>query len=150
MIRAVIDTNVIISGTFWNGVPRQILKASNQGTFTLISSMALLNELERVLNYDKFAGFFAAWDESPAVIIRRYQQMIEVVESIHLPDDAVRDPKDVMVLEAALGGKALSVVTPTCSRLLKLMKVSTLLPRCVFLKFWVKHHPRKVKWSCHD
>lgn len=111
MIRAVIDTNVIISGTFWNGVPRQILKASNQGTFTLISSMALLNELERVLNYDKFAGFFAAWDESPAVIIRRYQQMIEVVESIHLPDDAVRDPKDVMVLEAALGGKATHLVS---------------------------------------
>jgi predicted nucleic acid-binding protein len=43
-MRAVIDTNVFVSGIFWAGPPRQILVAWQTGRFKLVLSSAILEE----------------------------------------------------------------------------------------------------------
>lgn len=45
MIRAVLDTNVIVSGLGWGGAPGQVLEAARTGRFITVTSPALLTEV---------------------------------------------------------------------------------------------------------
>ncbi len=45
----VIDTNVLISGIFWGGIPYKILKFWIQGKYQVIFTVETLNECVRVL-----------------------------------------------------------------------------------------------------
>jgi hypothetical protein len=47
-VRAVIDTNVLLSGLIWFGTPHKLIEQVRAGTLTLISSPALLAELADV------------------------------------------------------------------------------------------------------
>ena len=53
-MRAVVDTNVLLSGFFWSGRPHALMEQIRAGALTLISSPALLAELAEVLNRPKF------------------------------------------------------------------------------------------------
>jgi predicted nucleic acid-binding protein len=52
-IKAILDTNVLISGVFWKGPPFEILKAWQEQRFRLAISLPILEEYRRVL--DEFA-----------------------------------------------------------------------------------------------
>jgi len=45
MIRAVLDTNTIISGLFWQGAPRTVLHAATLQVYTMLLSEELVTEL---------------------------------------------------------------------------------------------------------
>ena len=52
MIRAVVDTNVLVSGIISEqGAPRQIVNAWYQRQFTLLTSALIIAEVMRVLHY---------------------------------------------------------------------------------------------------
>ena len=52
-MRAVIDTNVLLSALLWGGTPHDLMEHVRNGTVTLISSPALLAELARVIDRPK-------------------------------------------------------------------------------------------------
>ena len=128
----VLDTNVLISGLLFTGTPRKILDAALLGKLELVTSLDLLNELERVLK-DKFSntGIEVA-------------QMLEIVMNaavISIPTEIVEaikdDPADNRVLECAVSGKA-EVIISGDKHLLKLKKfrdIPILTPR-EFLGYW--------------
>lgn len=47
-LKAVMDTNVFVSGVFFSGPPYQILKAWQSGEFELVVSHDILDEYRRV------------------------------------------------------------------------------------------------------
>lgn len=49
-IKAILDTNVVISGIFWKGTPLEILKAWQRQRFHLALSLPILDEYRRVLD----------------------------------------------------------------------------------------------------
>jgi len=49
-IKAILDTNVIVSGVFWMGAPFEILEAWQKRRFLLAISLPILNEYRRVLD----------------------------------------------------------------------------------------------------
>lgn len=49
MITAVLDTNVLISGAFWLGPPKEVIHQAKLGFFQAVTSPALLAELRDVL-----------------------------------------------------------------------------------------------------
>jgi hypothetical protein len=49
-IKAILDTNIVISGIFWKGVPFEILKAWQEHRFCLALTLPILNEYRRVLD----------------------------------------------------------------------------------------------------
>ena len=53
-IRAVLDTNVVLSGLFWHGTPHTLLDRVREGTLIFISSPALLAELVEVIARPKY------------------------------------------------------------------------------------------------
>jgi uncharacterized protein len=59
-VRVVLDTNVVVSGFLWDGVPRQLLQASRENRLRLFTSTPLLLELTDILGRAKFARRVAA------------------------------------------------------------------------------------------
>ena len=59
-VRAVVDTNVLLSGLFWRGRPHALMERVRTGALTLISSPALLAELAEVMNRPKFQVILAS------------------------------------------------------------------------------------------
>ncbi len=51
---SVLDTNVLISGILWRGVPFQLLRWAEEGKLGIYSSLDIMAEVYRVLHYPKF------------------------------------------------------------------------------------------------
>ena len=58
-MRAVLDTNVLLSGLFWHGAPHALLERVRDSALTLVSSPALLAELAEVIGRAKFDSILA-------------------------------------------------------------------------------------------
>ena len=57
MLNAVLDTNVIVSGTITDhGAPFDVLEKWRNGEFVLVVSEPILQEVDRVLHYPKIKG----------------------------------------------------------------------------------------------
>ena len=55
-MRLVLDTNIVVSGLIWGGVPRQLLDMARDKHVTLLTNSALLDELADVFGRGKFAA----------------------------------------------------------------------------------------------
>ncbi len=108
MITAVLDTNVLISGTFWLGPPKEVLRRAKQGHFQAVISPALLAELHDVLTR-KDKPFRLSMTEAKHVAADLLSHANVVRPKAHVT--ICRDPADNRVLECALEAKVNFVVT---------------------------------------
>jgi len=53
-LRAVMDTNVLVSGVLWRGVPFELLRWAEKNSLVIYASLEILAEVHRVLHYPKF------------------------------------------------------------------------------------------------
>ena len=111
MKRVTVDTNVLISATFWRGIPKQVIQTFEAGKAVLVLSDEILAEFERKLRHKKFANELAEAGLSVEVIFSGVRSMSELALPADVPEDAVRDPKDRMILACAVGGKADIIVS---------------------------------------
>ncbi len=115
-MRVVLDTNILVSAFFWEGNERKILLKCKKRKLNSITSLEILNELEKVLKI-KF--------RIPENIVRDYSKEILYFSEIVFPlgelDIIKEDPTDNIILETALIGKANILVTGN-KHLLKLKK----------------------------
>ena len=105
-MRFVIDTNLLVSGILFPGLPRQLLNAARAGEFELCTSEALLTELLDVLGRAKFADRLAQTDLSPEHLVDDVRRLAYVVAPSNVPRVVPTDPDDDHVLAAALAGAA--------------------------------------------
>ena len=107
-MRVVIDTNVLISATFWPGKPKQLLNQVRRGAITFLTSEILLAELKEVLTRED-KPFKLSAEESERVLgaIRNLAEIIEPHSSVTV----CRDDADNRVLECALDGRADWIIT---------------------------------------
>lgn len=110
-MRAVIDTNVLLSGLLWHGTPHLLLEHVRNGVVTLLSSPALLAELDRVIDRPKFDVILARSNTSRAQTLAEVRQLAEVVDPPPLPQPVCRDPDDDAVLALASAAQADCVVS---------------------------------------
>jgi len=111
-IRAVLDTNVLVSGLVAKeGPPGRILDAWLQGRFVLVTSLYLVEELTHVLSYPRIAGRLRLDNEELAAILAALLSRAEVVpDHLHLPG-VTRDPKDDAAVACAREGQAGYIVS---------------------------------------
>ncbi|TAL54982.1 MAG: putative toxin-antitoxin system toxin component, PIN family [Nanoarchaeota archaeon] len=106
-MRVVLDTNVFISGIFWNGDSRWIISAWKTGSFQLVASKEIISEITRVLKDFKI--------KMPDNMIKNWVSLIESNSLVVEPKEKIRavkdDPKDDMFIEAAVTGKAEFIVS---------------------------------------
>jgi uncharacterized protein len=107
----VLDTNIIISGLFWQGPPRTILRSATFQDFVMLMSVELLAELQIVLSRDKFKAVCEALSKTPEQLALELHELADIVPSSNIPPATVRDPKDHIVLACAVGGLADCIVS---------------------------------------
>jgi putative PIN family toxin of toxin-antitoxin system len=106
VIVVVLDPNTLVSGFGWSGPPSVIVDAVLAGELLLVSSVALLDELDRVLRDPKLAAVFP----DPAGIIERVRAIAEVVEP-GTTLNIVADEPDNRILEAAAEARVDAIVS---------------------------------------
>ena len=108
-MKVVLDTNLIVSGIGWGGTPGRVWDALRAGQHQIVTSLALLEELERVLAYPRLSSltkdpiFPEVWEwlHQPEHLVYPTETLLVIVE----------DPPDNRLLEAAVAGKADVIVS---------------------------------------
>ncbi|MEX1176870.1 MAG: putative toxin-antitoxin system toxin component, PIN family [Nitriliruptor sp.] len=104
MIRAVLDTNTIVSGLGWGGTPGAVLDAALAGQFDLITSIALLDELQRVLTYPKLQA-----------VIGQPSGLVELITLAAIVGEPPRPSTSSGTPTTTVSSKLHSPATPTSS-----------------------------------
>ena len=107
-MRAIIDTNVFVSGIFWEGnFCSQIIDKWKNKKFKLVSSMEILDELAKTLRDFKI--------QMPDDMIEKWRNLIIensiIVEPTIKPNIIKEDPDDNKFLEAGVVGKANLIIS---------------------------------------
>jgi putative PIN family toxin of toxin-antitoxin system len=110
-VRAVVDTNVLLSGLFWRGRPHALLEQVRAGALTLISSPALLAELTEVMNRPKFQVILARSETDPEQTLGELRQLAEIIDPPPLMAPVSRDSSDDAVLALAAASQADVIIT---------------------------------------
>jgi putative PIN family toxin of toxin-antitoxin system len=111
-LRAVIDTNLFISGLFAkDSLSAQLQDLWINQDFELITSVEIIKEISRVLNYPRIQERFKPREEN----IRRFFRLIfrkaVISKDIYQIDKIVADPTDNKFLACALEKKADYIVS---------------------------------------
>lgn len=110
-MRAVIDTNVLLSGLFWHGAPHALLAQVRAGAVVLVSSPTLLAELADVIGHAKFDAILTRSDTSRERSLTELRQLAEVIEPPPLPQPVCRDPDDDAVLALGIAAQVDMIVS---------------------------------------
>ena len=108
MMRVVLDTNIFISGIFWEGnYCSQIIDSWREGKIMLVSSLDMVQELLDTIRDFKI--------EMPEEMIQEWRTMIIENSVMIVPttklDIVKNDPDDNKFFEAAVAGKAQYIVS---------------------------------------
>ena len=106
MIRIVADTNIYISALMFGGPPGVFLDLALKRAFQLVTSAALLDELD-----EKLRGKFAVALEDAQIIRGRLESAASLVVPGFVLSVIADDPDDNRVLECAVAGKADVIVS---------------------------------------
>ncbi len=118
-MRVVADTNIVVSGLLWRGLPRRVLDAARDRIIELFTSAVLLEELEDVLSREKFAVRLESANVTAHELVLGYAALATIVEAEFIEPVILADPDDNAVLACALAAQC-EVITSGDSHLLDL------------------------------
>ena len=137
MKKAVVDTNVLISGLFWEGTPKKVIdKFRYDPDHKMIFSPELIHELR-----SKLLVKFKMKPEIVTGIVSRITQYSELVNPKFLTE-ICRDKNDNMVLDTALAGNADYIISGDRD-LLTLKEFNGI--KIVTPGQFIPHSPRRVR-----
>lgn len=110
-MRAVLDTNVLLSGLLWHGAPHALFEQVRAGGLTLVMSPSLFIEFCGVARRAKFQAAMVRSGTSTDMLVRELHRLAEFVEPGRLPGPVSRDPDDDLVLAAAVTGQVDFIVS---------------------------------------
>lgn len=110
--RAVIDTNVLVSGLISEqGPPRLIVDAWLADRFLLVTSLYQVEELHHVLTYPRIASRIRLEEEELELLLAALLSQAELVSGRLQLCGVTRDPKDDSIVSCAAEGKVDFIVS---------------------------------------
>lgn len=106
-MRVVVDTNVLVSGIIFGGIPGRILDAWIEKRFELVASPDIVDEYTRV--GERLGQRHAKADVRPVLAL--IARSAEIVSSVPLPVSVCEDPDDDKFLACALTAEADLIVS---------------------------------------
>lgn len=111
-VRIVLDTNVVLSALFGRGAPFRLLSSARQREpVTLVTSLALLEELVQALERPAPAMRLAAVDRTPRQVLADYVGAVSLVTPRAVPPIVAADPDDDHVIAVAVAAAADLIVS---------------------------------------
>jgi putative PIN family toxin of toxin-antitoxin system len=106
-LKIVLDTNVLVSGFFYHGVPNTVFKRWLNGDFQVCVSAVILEEYDRAMKEMalKFQG--VETDE----VLGMIRSQVIVVQETAFGEHVCTDPDDDKFLACAIEAQALLIVT---------------------------------------
>lgn len=112
MLKAVLDTNVIVSGTIVKrGVPYRLLTAWRGREWNLVTSPQILREVQQVLGLPKISGRYGLTGQDITDLIGLFEHRATVVPGHLKIARTARDPEDDHILACAKEGQADYIVS---------------------------------------
>lgn len=105
-MRVVLDTNVLISGLLWSGLPSRCVAVCLDRIVDLVTADEILTELR-----GKLVGKFHVTDAAADDTVTRFRRSGTVVALTGRHGWVLTDPDDDKFVEAALLGKAEAIVS---------------------------------------
>ncbi len=118
-MKVVLDTNVLVSGTFWIGKSFEVINSIELKSIKLILSKELIDEYNEVINREEIIDKIENKNLIMNETIKKIISDAEIVEPKEKFDAVKEDPDDNIILECAVEGKADFIVSQD-SHLLKL------------------------------
>lgn len=106
MIRITVDTNILISATFWHGSSEKIIDKVENKEITLVLSEPILEEYYKVLNYDEIKEKIKNKGLEMKQSVLRISTISEIIDIKSKIDLIKDDPSDNKFIECAIDGKA--------------------------------------------
>ena len=111
-LRVVLDTNVYVSGTILSrGAPFEILEAWRRQVYVLVTSEAIIAEIERALRYPHIRDRYAVTEEDVTRLAASLRTDAVVVADTDEVSGVSPDPDDDKFLACALEAHADCIVT---------------------------------------
>jgi len=110
-MRVTLDTNVLISGTFWNGPSFEIVRKVSLNEIELVATKETIAEYNKIINSEEIM------DKSKEKDLMVNDAVLEILEHSNLVDpkrkfDLIKDdPDDNKLLECAFEGKAEFIIS---------------------------------------
>ena len=104
MKKITVDTNVLVSATFWSGASHKIIEKVEEKKLTLILSPAIIKEYAEVLEYDEIQEKIKHKNLEMKMTVQKIVALStigEPTEEIQMVED---DPDDDAILECAVEG----------------------------------------------
>ena len=111
----VYDTNVLISGMVWGGIPYDCIELARQEKVEGVTCDEILNEFE-----DKLTTKLGFSPSDAAEIVAGLLDFLQIVEIPNRLKGVTTDPDDDMIIECAVVGGATHIVTGDQKHLLPL------------------------------
>lgn len=112
LLRAVLDTNVFVSGTILShGTPFEVLEAWRRQAYILVTSEAIIAEIERTLRYPHIQDRYAVTEQHIARLIAALHADALIVPGEYRVRGVSSDPGDDKFLACALEAQADCIVT---------------------------------------
>ena len=106
-MKAVVDTNVVVSGLLWGGPPNRILRWAREGILEIVACEETIAELRRVIQYKRFSKRLSDLDISSDEVFSYFMNLVKFVLAPEIiPEVIKKDRIDNIFLALASENKA--------------------------------------------
>ncbi len=107
-VTVILDTNVWLSGIFWQGNAGGIIKLGEGGRIRIFVSREILQEIAKTLEMgrEKFQRFVEDYNSAIEGLVEYVLKITEVIKPTVKLNIVTEDPSDNKILECAVAAKA--------------------------------------------
>ena len=124
-MKVTVDTNVLISATFWSGNSEKIIIHAQEKKIELILSKPILDEYVKVLQYEEIKDKIKDKNLELRFAIEQIISIATIVEPTESLQIVKEDPDDNKILECAKAGNVDCIISQD-KHLLKLKKLENI------------------------
>ncbi|MDO8517056.1 MAG: putative toxin-antitoxin system toxin component, PIN family [Nanoarchaeota archaeon] len=110
-MKITIDTNVLISGSFWAGASDKILEKIENKEIELFLSKDIIEEFSEVLDYEEIKNKIRDKGLELRRTIEKIISISTIIEPLEKFDIVEEDPDDNKILECAVEGKVNYIIS---------------------------------------
>jgi hypothetical protein len=110
-MRVTVDTNVLISASFWDGASEKVIGKAESGEIKLVLSKEIIEEFSKVLDYEEIQKKIIDKNLEMKRTLEKIVSLAEIVEPKRKFNLITEDIDDNSILECAFEGKVDFIVS---------------------------------------